>query len=327
MNHAQRNAAPMPHAHVRRVLQALRAHREPGWNLPAHFLGLVYDELLPGRAVVSMPLGSHLHAADGCVSVAALCVLADVAMAAPVRESAGRSSRLITVSARLSFGHRPADGRILAAARQVLSVPASGLPMAVGSMTMSCNGVVCCTGEASFAVLDNRRGVAAHPLPRTDRLTSLEPLSPSELDATESVVHAHAQAVATRLSPSRGSFLEDFWGYEIEASPAQPTLRSGAHVGNRVGDLQGGVLLGFAARASAAALAGGWHLMDLSAQFLAAGKGPRLQAKAQVVRQGRHIAVVDVQVTDGDGHVALTTQASFVREASAAADAFAAKGP
>ncbi|MDR6858786.1 PaaI family thioesterase [Variovorax guangxiensis] len=301
---------------VRRVLQALRANRTPGWQFAGHYLGLSFDQLAPDRGRVSMPLGSHCHNSQGRVALAAVAVLADVAMTAALRVRGGADSRMATVSTRLSFAQAANAHRLVAHAQRQFSPESLAMPLAITTFTIEAAGAVCCTGEATFAVLPNRRGTAPHPLPHDNSVADLVPLAPEELSGAESEVLARALR-ADGAPEGPYSFLERFWEMVPQSGEgwAECRIGRGLHVGNRVGDVQGGILLGLAAQTSAAVLPQGWTLADLSAQFLAASSGPSVCARAEARRVGRNVANIECRITDDAGHTTLTAQATLARMA------------
>jgi acyl-coenzyme A thioesterase PaaI-like protein len=299
---------------IRRVLQALRANRTPGWQFPGHYLGLSFDELAADSARVSMPVGANCLDSEGRVSLAAVSVLADVALAAALRERAGASARMATVSMRLSFAPIAGADRLVASAQRTMALDDSAMPLAVSTLSVRAGDAVCCTGEAIFAVLENRRGTAAHPLPQDNRVHELAPLDPKELSEPEADVLLRARN-AEDASAEPSAFLERFWEMRPQSGEgwAECRLNRGLHVGNRVGDIQGGALLGLAVLTSAAVLARGWRLVDVSAQFLAPSTGPWVKARAETTRLGRNIAYIECRVCDEAGQLGLAAQATLAR--------------
>jgi acyl-coenzyme A thioesterase PaaI-like protein len=299
---------------ARRVLQALRANRTPGWQFPGYYLGLSFESVALDRARVSMPVGTHCLDPQGRVSLAAVCVLADVALAAAPRERAGASARMATVSIRLSFAPIVNASRLVATAQRTMALDANAMPLAVSSLSIRAGDAVCCTGEAVFAVLENRRMTAAHPLPAKNRLEDLEPLDPKELSEPEAELLARARN-AEDPSAESSSFLERFWEMVPQSGEgwAECRLNRGLHVSNRIGDIQGGALLGLAALTSTAVLPRDWRLVDVSAQFLAPSAGSWVRARAGTIRLGRNIAYIECRVTDEAGQLVLTAQATLVR--------------
>lgn len=305
---------------LRRVLKALSAHRTPGWHLPAHFLELHYDFIEADEARVAMPVGPHCLDRDGAVHRAAITVLADVAMGGALRVRCGSTARLATVSARLNFANpRPAQ-QLQAIARCRMVITDAAVAMAVCSVDIHSEGERLCSGESTFVILDNRRGTASHPLPRASTLRSAKPLELDQLTAEEATVLAFARR-SDSTAQSAVPFLEAYWGLVPKAGEgwAECVFERGMHVCNRVGDVQGGVLLGLAAQTSAAVLSDEWRLIDASARYLAAADtGRALHARAETVRMGRNIAFTECKVTDESGRVALLAECTLARKAGPA---------
>jgi acyl-coenzyme A thioesterase PaaI-like protein len=220
---------------------------------------------------------------------------------------------MATVSARLNFAPVGGAGRMVASAKRCLALDAVSLPLGVSLLTIEAGGAICCSGEAAVAVLGEGHGTAPHPLPRENRIEDVAPLSPQELTPEEQEVLARARKAEWMPGPQ--AFLERFWGILPQAGEgwAECVVYAGRHVANRVGDVQGGILLGLAAQTSVAALPRGWSLVDLSAQFVAAASGPWVLARAECIRRGRNIAFVDCRISDNAGRTTLKAQATLAR--------------
>ncbi|WP_293189562.1 acyl-CoA thioesterase domain-containing protein [Ottowia sp.] len=297
------------------MLQALNANRVPGWQFPAHYLGLAFGRLEGHHAEVVMRAGPHCIDANGAVSLEALGVLADVAMAGAVRSQMGPTARVATVSIRLSLGILPGEGDLHAAAELKLSYPGPAMQMTAASLSVVANGKLCCTGEGTFAVLDSARNSASHPLPKRSTLESIDPLATADLTSEERLVFDRARYADTR-SLAEHPFLERFWSAPSGQGKewAERRVEGGMHVGNRVGDIQGGVLLGIAARTCSSALPQGWRLIDLSAQYISASPHTGVVIRAKSLRVGRSLACIECEATDDQGRTTLRAQASFMKE-------------
>lgn len=302
-------------ANVRRVLQSMQAHRTPGWHLPAHLLELTYDRIEADGAWVGMPVGSHCLDRHGDVHRAAIMVLADVAMAGALRGRFGATSRLATVNARLDFARAGAVRPLQAVATCRLEISGGAVPLCVCSVDIQSGNERLGSGEATFAVLDNRRATATHPLPRSSTLHGVAPLGDDELTAEEAVVFALACDAETS-GPPDSSFLEAYWGLLPQTGDgwAECVFGQGMHVANRVGDVQGGILLALATETGVAALSQQWRLVDVAARYLAAANtGGALLARAEVVKMGRQIAFVECRLTDESNRVVLRADLTLVR--------------
>jgi acyl-coenzyme A thioesterase PaaI-like protein len=157
-----------------------------------------------------------------------------------------------------------------------------------------------CTGTATFMVLKPPKGVELHPVPRRRRGENPTPdIAGGRLHADEKKVLATADAAISDVRAHGGSFIQRFWGVQAKhvANAAQSTVKNGPHIGNRVGHVQGGILLGLAAENAIAALTPHWSLTALSAWYISPGEGRALKIKSKVVHHGRLIAVVRTEVS------------------------------
>src|SRR5262245_30167346 len=97
-----------------RVLRAIAANRTPGFNFPGYFLELSFDRVEADRAVASLDTGPHDTDASGQMDIGALALLADMALAAALRDSVGATARLATVAMQIQLTGAPRTGRITA---------------------------------------------------------------------------------------------------------------------------------------------------------------------------------------------------------------------
>ena len=302
---------------TRRVLEALHAARTPGWMFPAHFLDIFFEPAGAERgACALMQAGPHCLDATGRVSHAALAVLADVCMAAAVRAHAGREVRIATLTLRLSFGALPAAGRLRAAAH-VRMMPAQ-LAMnsaIVGVEIRDAGGAMVCSGEATFAALENRQQTASHPLPTASTLTG--GLRPAALAPDEQPVWEWARTAAIEADGA-ASFLDRFWSLHSPMPPRSEggvawSVGLGRHNSNRVGHLQGGVLLGLLASACRQATAPQFALVDIAVQYLEAASEQQLAVHAHPVRSGGSAAASHASLRGADGKLLACAQAHLAR--------------
>lgn len=309
---------PMTTANIRRVLQALNANRTPGWQFPGHYLGLAFDEVTDFRAAVGMEIGAHCVDSRGQVSIEAVGVLADVAMANAARTRSGPSARVATISARLSLAPLPTEGLLRATAEVQLRQGRAAIQLASTNLSIQADGIPFCTGEASFAVIDSNRITAPHPLPARSTLDITPPLDPSTLTPEESLVW-HRALQADSRSADNGDFIGRFWGGPLKSCDgvAAMPIEGGLHIANRVGDIQGGVLLGLAGRLCTDILAPEWRLTDLAAQFIAPSPSAGIVMRAKALRIGRSVAFVECEVVDHTGRMTLRAQASFLKDSAA----------
>jgi acyl-coenzyme A thioesterase PaaI-like protein len=290
---------------LRRVLAALQRNREPGYHFPGNFLQLSFDRVQREESRVSVVVGPHCTGADGAADTATIGVLTDLAMAACVRAEVVREVRLATVNMHLQLFTAPHAGSLDAVSKFEGMVAGR---QGVASVVVHSAGGLVCLGSAAFMVLDLPEGSRVPPMRPAD--LAEPPMLPDPaggLDAIEQAIYLRAEAALAK-PPAEGSFVRRFWGIETRKSDtgATGTMEAGPHVGNRVGHVQGGLLVGFAEETARAALApGDWAPTSISSTFLRPGEPPVVRSEAQVVHQGRSTAAIAVKLFNHDGRQAL----------------------
>ena len=79
----------------------------------------------------------------------------------------------------------------------------------------------------------------------------------------------------------------------------------GPHVGNRVGHVQGGILLGIAAATACDLAPDTMNLSNVSAWYISPGRGKSLTVRSRVMHAGRTIAAIRTQVRTGQRQLVL----------------------
>jgi acyl-coenzyme A thioesterase PaaI-like protein len=281
-----------------RVLRGIALNREPGWHFAGNFLEISFDRVDPADTRISLATGSHCRDLEGHANIGAVAMLADMALACSIRATLSPESRLATVGMHLQFNGTPAQGHLEASGRFQGFVPEAKGRLGLADVMLAGDAGAVCFGSGSFMALDAPPGVALYPLPmRNAKSAPIAPLDPGALrDDEREVLRRAGKALATL---KHGDFLSHFWGYEPVPAPggSRCVFANGAHVGNRVGHAQGGILMGLAAVTAQAALPPSWRLSALTACFVSPGVGARLRARSKVVHRGRFTAVVRTEIT------------------------------
>ncbi len=309
------------------VLRGIALNREPGYHFAGNFLDLSYDHVGIDYTALSVDVAPHCAEADGQLNLSGLAILADLTMAAAVRAGLAPHTRLATVTMTLQFTGAPRTGRL--AGRGAMHGFVQGTAGRQGVSTLDIHGDagLVCTGTGTFMMLKPPKGVELHPVPHRRRGENPTPeIAGGKLHPDEKKVLATADAVIAEVRAHGGSFIQRFWGVQakhvagaapqgdsLRAAPqgdllrgapqgdllrgAQSTVTNGPHIGNRVGHVQGGILLGLATDNAMAALTPHWSLTALSAWYISPGEGRALKIKSRVVHHGRLIAVVRTEVT------------------------------
>ena len=269
-----------------RVLRAIALNREPGFHFIGNFAEVAFEE------AVHLPAGPHVVDADGQANIGLVAMLADMALAASIRARLDPAVRLATVSMSLQLtGARCAPPLEAAGEFQgFLEAPHSRQGLA--RATLRSAGTVVGFAQGAFMPFDPPPGAPPMPLPgRTRRVPEV-----GKLSHDEEAILERADAIT---ADGNTDFIGRFLGYEPRRtkSGASATMANGAHVANRVGHVQGGLLMGFAASTARATLPASWVLSAVNAFFVSPGQGKALRARSKVIHHGLMTAVVRTEVS------------------------------
>ena len=280
----------------RRVLRAIALNRTPGYHFPGNFIDLSFDRVTSGDTRLSYETDAY--------DIGSLAVLADFALGTAIRADLDPATRLATVSMTLELAAVPQAGTVTAASRCHGFVGEGYGRVGRSRVSIEDGGGEIGYGSGAFMVLQPPPNVTLHPVPHRKRGDAGPPvLAERDLAPDELRVLRHADEALERAAKTGQPFLRHFWGFLPQAARggASCVMPNGPHVGNRVGYVQGGILLGLAAATATAALPETWMLSAVAAAFISPGDGPALQAQASVVHQGQRSAVIRTEVTRSDG--------------------------
>jgi uncharacterized protein (TIGR00369 family) len=279
-----------------RVLRAIALNRTPGLHFPGNFIDLSFDRVASDDTRVSYQSEDN--------DIGSLAVLADFALGTAVRADLDPATRLATVSMTLELGAAPRAGVVRAASRCHGFVGEGDGRTGRSRVVLDDAGGEIGYGSGAFMVLKPPPQVTLHPVPHRKRGDGEPPLlAERDLAPAELRILRHADEALERSAEAGEPFIRHFWGFLPQAASgaASCVMPIGPHVGNRVGYVQGGILLGLAAATAAAALPETWMLSAIAAGFISPGEGTALKAQANVVHQGRRVAVIRTEVTRSDG--------------------------
>jgi acyl-coenzyme A thioesterase PaaI-like protein len=293
-----------------RVLRAISLNRTPGYHFPGNFIDLSFDRVESGNTRVSYEAGEN--AGD----IGSLAVAADFALGTAIRADLDPATRLATVSMTLELAAAPRGGITSAESRCHGFVGQGDGRIGRSRVVLEDSGGEIGYGSGAFMVLPPPPGIELHPVPHRKRGDAEPPvlaesqLAPDELGILERADHALERAARTGQP-----FIRHFWGFLPEASNAGAScvMPNGPHVGNRVGYVQGGILLGLAEATATGALPETWMLSSVAAAFISPGQGPALEARASIVHQGQRVSVVRTEVARSDGRRVLEAMSTHVR--------------
>ncbi|HSN41762.1 MAG TPA: acyl-CoA thioesterase domain-containing protein [Burkholderiales bacterium] len=291
------------------VLLGLAGNRSPGFHFPGHFLQLAWPRIGEDSVDEAMPAGPHCRDADGNIHLAALGVMLDTALATAPRLKIAPGARQATVQLNVQFTGHPARDDLVMTAKLLGFSAGTAVRHSLAGGTLFSSGRPVCHANGSFVVLPPPAGVTLAPLPwqRTDGLRN-EPLTDAELDAGERAVIRACDAALAKAD-GKHPFIEHFWNALPEHTHhgARCAVKNGPHIGNRVGHVQGGILLGLAAATAVAAVPRHPMLSGISSWFISPGKGKALRVRSKVLHAGRSFAVVRTEIKTADGTRVLET--------------------
>lgn len=294
------------------VLRGITLNRVPGLHFPGNLLGLSFEHITSANSLLTLEADPHCLEADGQMNFGALALLADIAMAGTVRANLEPTTRLGTVGMSLQFCGAPATGRLAARAEFDGFFRQGAGRLGVTRCVVSNAAGPICTGTGSFMMLVPPKDVVLYPI--QFRRRDDQPVTPLPDDALRSDERGIVQRAGVAMQGSDG-FLERFWGYETRrtAQGATGAMKNGPHIGNRVGHVQGGILMGFAAATAQAALPANWSLAAITAAYISPGEGAVLRARSRMVHHGRLTSVIHTQIKGKDRRVVLDVTTNHLR--------------
>ena len=285
-----------------RVLQGIAGNRIAGVHFPGHFLGVDWQKVTADATRVVLADGPHCRDANGSVNVAAVGVLADSALAAPGRIGTTPGARLATIHMQLQFTGSPMTSGLYAESRLLGRSEGALRQQSLSAATIYASGKPVCHASGEFVLLDPPPGVTLAPMPweRTEPL-AIAPVDVGNLDPREQAILKACDAALAKASP-QASFIQHFWAGvpHRNAQGASNRVAIGPHIGNRVGHVQGGILLGLAAVNACAAAPVTMMMSNVSAWYISPGRGAALRIRSRVVHTGRTLAVVRTEIKTVD---------------------------
>ncbi len=304
-----------------RVLRGISGNRNAGLHFPGYFLDLDWINIAAEDTRIGLSDGPHCRNPDGSINVAVLAVLADTALANTVRSDMIPGGRLATLHMQLQFTGAPATGNIEASARLAGQSTGTALRQSMTTGTLFANSAAICHASAEFAELKAPPGVKLAPLPwQSESKQVYAELNPRSLEPNEVTIYKAAERSLKAASP-QASFIQHFWGGlpKRTANGASHRVTVGPQIGNRVGHVQGGILVGIAAASGSAAVADEMMLSNISACYISPGRGKALSVKSTVIHPGRTVAVVRVEIKTAEGDRVLDAVTQHVARSRPAA--------
>jgi acyl-coenzyme A thioesterase PaaI-like protein len=302
----------MPSCLYQRVAHALAITRETRLAFPSVFMGIQGRQTGDDTAVLMLKDDPIFRDGRGEVDWCALCAAVDAVLGAPSDMKTDARVRPATAHIELQMTGAATKGDLVVEARFVGFSEGSSVRQSLVSATIKSGDTLIGYTSAASVVLDvpEDRTRAAWPwLPERYVLEDPNPM----FDANE---HRALQACETAVAAATDvhPFIEHFWCGIPESNEGKAHLRLqvAPHLGNRIGHIQGGLLLGTALKAANAAAPADKRLSNISAYFVRPGVDPVLEVHSQVVQQGRRLALVRTRIVNDSGKLVLETTSQHV---------------
>lgn len=307
-----------PEGTRRRVLRAISANRTPGFHLPGHFLEISWPRIEGHTIEQAMADGPHSLDANGEVNPAVLGVMVDGALALAARLALEPGTNIATVSLNVQYTGHAARGAVTSEGTLERFTAGDGVRQAISRAVVTRDGEDVCYATGTFVLLSPPPGMKVGTMPWQRDEAPPPALRLKDHDAKERAVMRAAEA-ALRGADSQHAFIERFWGIvpTRTAGGATCRVRIGLQIGNRIGHVQGGILLGIAQATASAAVPDHPVVSNISAWYLRPGHGKALTVRSKVIHAGRSFAVVRTEVRNADrglvleavsNHAAVTTR-------------------
>lgn len=281
---------------------AVAANRTPGYHYPGYLLGCYWPRIGEDDLDAAMPDSALARNVDGTANLAAFCVLLDVALATASRLKIERGARQATVHLHAQFTGAPLRGELKTHARMHGYTAGAAARQSLTTGTVYAGGEAVCHASGTFIQLPPPPGVILGPLPWQQDVAAPAELRRDELKPDEKAILKACNS-ALRRADHQHAFIEHFWGIlPVETDyGSRCTIKIGPQHGNRVGHVQGGLLLGLAAITARAAAPQHPQLSAIASWYISPGQGKALKITSRRFHEGRSFAAVRTEIRNADG--------------------------
>lgn len=242
-------------------------------NFPGYYLRLQCLRYHTDGVAFAVEPGAHCADANGIVHRGALLFTADTVLAAANRVFLDPNVRTATLMMRVEFTGAPARGTLDATGVGSGFSPRTALPESVCSGRILCEGREVMRMSGTWVSPPAPSGVMPRGLPWEggEDGATFPLLKKSQLEAGEKALLRRVER-ALRIAPN-GDLLQVLWNPLVTHTTggARGRLAVGLHVGNRVGHVQGGLLMQAALATADAAVPEHSLLTGASAWYISPG--------------------------------------------------------
>ena len=306
------------HPIVQKAKRAIALNRTPGYHFNGNFFDFVYDQASPDHSVVHIDPEPQNVDRHQNVHLILLAVLADMGLATGIRFGLDNRTRLATVSLSLQLTGAPARGRVVAKSETQGHLVGTKGSQGVSLTRIMSGETLLATGSGAFMILPVPNGASLPPVPWVQQAAPVDPpLEMQSLTPEEQWILDRVKTTIQHCNATGEDFVMQFLNFHPyrQERGAYCEVLNGPHIANRVGHVQGGVILALGMVTANTALGDEWMLSGVTATYISPGEGEAIHAQSKIVHQGRMTAVVQTAIYNKTGRQALevlSTHASRV---------------
>jgi acyl-coenzyme A thioesterase PaaI-like protein len=298
----------MPSELYRRVERSILICRETGLAFPSIFMNATGNPVGDDGAVLRCKDEPLFRSGNGELNWCAFCGILDTLLSTPSDIRTGPRLRPATAHINLLMTGVPLTGALEVQTHFMGFSETARVRQALVGGTVRCGGVVAAQATSAHVLLTPPGGKDRSTWPWPPEGYVLNTPAPSPRD-DQALVALQACEQAESAHTDAHPFIDHFWCGTPQWRDGTARLRfmAGPHLGNRAGQVQGGLLLGVAAHVACIAANEGevcatrTRLSNISAWFLSPATDAQINVLARITKPGRSLTLVSTQITDSSG--------------------------
>ena len=306
------------HPIYKKAKRSIALTRTPGYHFCGNFFDFVYDNASSEHSEVHIDPEPQNTDHDQSVHLFLLAILADMGLATGIRFGRDDHTRLATVSLSLQFtGARP-TGRVVAVTDTQGYLQGVKGGQGVSLTHIQADNTLIAVGYGAFMILPVPNGATLPAVPWVEKKAPVDPpLDLQTLTNDEKWILERVKASIEYCERTGEEFALHFLNFRPSPQErgAYCEVLNGPHIANRVGYVQGGVILALGMVTANAALGKEWMLSGVTATYISPGEGEAIRAESKIIHQGRMTAVVQTSIYNKTGRLALEVLSTHARKA------------
>jgi acyl-coenzyme A thioesterase PaaI-like protein len=306
------------HVIVKKAMRAIALNRTPGYSFCGNFFDFSYDSADQDHSIVHVKPEAQSTGSNGQIHIVVQAILADMGLATCLRYNIGDRHRTATVSLSLQFTGVEPCGDLVATSHSQAHLQGVQGRQGISQTRLTSGDALVAIGTAAFMIMPMPQGTILPPVPWVSQKPPDNlPLDLQSLNETESWILERVRQSVIDSEQGGQNFLAHFLTLDTQPTSdgAICNVENGPHIGNRVGHVQGGIILAIGMVCATAALGDEWLLSGVTATYISPGEGETVRAQSVIVHQGRMTAVVKTSVKSGSGKTALEVLSTHARRA------------